>query len=101
MSLSSVNTRTHSLLCLQRWLVTGNRMWWQELPISLHCIALVYIHPICTYYGTSLPTLVQGIHHLLPTMDDAKTTNYSTRDGLLPYLLQLQGWIAELTIYLP
>jgi hypothetical protein len=34
-------------------------------------------------------------------MDDATTTNYSTRDGLLPYLLQLQVWTAELTIYLP
>jgi hypothetical protein len=35
-------------------------------------------------------------------MDDATTTNYSTRDGLLPYLLQWSGHGQQkLTFHLP
>jgi hypothetical protein len=67
----------------------------------LHCIALVYIHPTCTNYGTCLPTPSTWLTSPSTNYGWCKTTNYSTRDGLLPYLLQFQDWAAELTIYLP
>jgi hypothetical protein len=63
--------RTHTLSTRFQFLKhEDTRVGGKSCPF--HCIALVYIHPTCTNYGTCLPTLVHGIHHLLPTMDDAK-----------------------------
>jgi hypothetical protein len=67
----------------------------------LHCIALIYIHTTCTNYGTCLPTPSTWLTSPSTNYGWCKSTNYSTRDGLLPYLLQFQDWAAELTIYLP
>jgi hypothetical protein len=96
---SSSSAHTHTLHGFSSWNLKTQRDGGKSCP--LHCIALVYIHPTCTNYGTCLPT--PSTWHTSPSTNYGwcKTTNYSTRDGLLPYLLQFQDWTAELTIYLP